>query len=483
VSDDPERGWWVTLTFGLAPGSTQLPGELRSDWFSGRVMGICRLRELGVETILVVQDRTKYEYSVNIIFKDSAFREDQSAESYEASLRVAERLVLHRFLPRGLRQISPSSALYFKADGVPTRLDRPVDDIQRIGQYYFLASWPEGGLGSSGSVLLDTNVLIDMERFFYSSIPTELRRDLHMLLLALSDKEVLPGLALLESSRGRLTAPVDYTKIARSQYAFRIMSRWSPEELVKMFARDRPPADLYPSPPALKPSELHTGGGLMFDLMQIGGLVALLKVQTLTPHNRSFAGPDERLAALRKFANWATNFLKFVMPHEFQIAHDWFVGPPDRRTYVQRLLRFGHKDAIRATWAAVWDLLFLKYVDSVSLMDPSFGSPIMVTKDRGLSTLRQYCFSSGVELEDWHPDEPVRYGPMYVSSISVDPRWANRQSEIVETWMQLSHAQLLRHEQGSETLIDEERERVKRWRQEALRFENELQKRGTHKGK
>jgi hypothetical protein len=360
MSDDPERGWWVTLTLGPTPRSTQLPGELRSgDWFSGRVMGICRLGELGVETIFVVKDTTQYQFSVNVIFKDSAFREDQSAEPYEASLRVVERLVLHRFLPRGLQQVSPSSAVYCRADGVPTRLDRPVDDIRRIGPYHFLASWPEGGLGSSGSVLLDTNVLIDMERFFYSSIPTDLRRDLHMLLLALSDKEVLPGLALQESSRSRLTASVDYTKVARSQYAFRIMSRWSPEELVRMFARDRPPAELYPSPPALKPSEFHTEGGLLFDLMQIGGLVALLKVQTLTPHSRSFAGPDERIAALRKFANWTTDFLKFVMPHEFQIAHDWFVGPPDRRAYVQRLLRFGRKDAIKATWTAVWDLLFL----------------------------------------------------------------------------------------------------------------------------
>jgi hypothetical protein len=446
-------------------------------------MGICRLAELGVETIFVVKDTAQYQFSVNIVFKDSAFREDQSAESYEASLRVAERLVLHRFLPQGLQQISPSSAVYFRADGVPTRFDRPSDDIQRIGPYYFLASWPEGGLGSSGSVLLDTNVLIDMERFFYSSIPTELRRDLHMLLLALSDKEVLPGLALLESSRSRLTAPVDYTKVARSQYAFRIMSRWSPEELVKMFARDKPPAELYPSPPALKPGEFHTDGGLMFDLMQIGGLVALLKVQTLTPHSRSFAGPDERIAALRKFAHWATDFLKFVMPHEFQIAHDWFVGPPDRRAYVQRLLRFGHKDTIKATWTAVWDLLFLKWVDSVSLMDPSFGNPIVVTKDKGLRTLRQYCFSSGAEWQAGHPDAPVRYGPMYVSSRPVDPRWANRQREIVEIWMQLSHAQMLRREYSTETLIDEERERIKRWRQEALRFEDELQRRATRKRK
>jgi hypothetical protein len=159
MSDDPERGWWVTLTLGPIPGYTQLPGELRSDWFSGRVMGICRLGELGVETIFAVQDITQYQFSVNVIFKDSAFREDQSAESYEASLRVVERLVLHRFLPRGLQQVSPSSAVYCRADGVPTRFDRPIDKIRWIGQYHFLASWPEGGLGSSGSVLLDTNVL------------------------------------------------------------------------------------------------------------------------------------------------------------------------------------------------------------------------------------------------------------------------------------------------------------------------------------
>jgi hypothetical protein len=232
MSDDPERGWLVTLTFGPAPGSTQLPGELRRDWFSGRVMGMCRLGELGVETITVLRGRTRYQFWVIVVFKDSAFREDQSAEAYETSLRVVERLVMHRFLPRGLRQISPSSARYFRGAGVATRFDRSTDDIRRIGQYYFLASWPEGGLGSSGSVLLDTNVLIDMERFFYTSIPIELRRDLHMLLIALSDKEVLPGLALAESARSRLTARVDYTKIARSQYAFGIMSCWTPEELL-----------------------------------------------------------------------------------------------------------------------------------------------------------------------------------------------------------------------------------------------------------
>jgi hypothetical protein len=41
---------------------------------------------------------------------------------------------------------------------------------------------------------------------------------------------------------------------------------------------------------------------------------------------------------------------------------------------------------------------------------------------------------------------------------------------------------MLRREYSTETLIDEERERIKRWRQEALRFEDELQRRAMRKG-
>jgi hypothetical protein len=168
--------------------------------------------------------------------------------------------------------------------------------------------------------MLDSNVLIDMERFFYSSIPAESRRDLHMLLLALSEKDVLPGLALAESCRSRLMGPLDYAKAARAQHAFRIMSRWSADELVRIFGTDRAPAELYPSPPSLDRNEFTSDGGMILDLFQIGGLAALLKIQTLTPHGPSFAGPDERLAALKKFGRWAVDSLEFVMPHGLQFG-------------------------------------------------------------------------------------------------------------------------------------------------------------------
>ena len=252
------------------------------------------------------------------------------------------------------------------------------------------------------------------------------------------------------SCRSRLMGPLDYTKAARSQHAFQVMTRWSAEELVRMFERNRPPAELYPSPSPLDPSKFTSNGGMILDLFQIGGLTALLKIQALTPYGRGFAGPDERLAALRKFGSWAIDFLEFVLPHEFQIAHDWFVGPPNRRTYVQRLLRFGRKDAINATWAAVWDLTFLKFVDSVPLIDPSFGNQVVVTKDLGLSQLRRYCYSSGVELVDGDPDAPRTIGPTFATSIAVDPRWAHREDDITEVWIQVGRAQMLRLEEGTE---------------------------------
>jgi hypothetical protein len=480
--DDPERGYLVTLTFRSDPSSMELPG-LRTDFSSNRAVETCRLHNLGVESIIVLKHRTEYAFRITLGFRDSAFREGEENEAYEAALRAVERLISYRFLPRGLRRIPPSSVLYCSNSGVPTRYDGLVDDVRAIGRYHFLASQPQGGLNSSNSVMLDTNVLIDMERFFYSSIPAESRRDLHMLLLALLEKDVLPGLALAESCRTRLMGPLDYAKAARSQHAFRIMSRWSAEELVRMFERNRPPAELYPSPPPLDPNEFTSNGGMILDLFQIGGLTALLKIQTLTPSGRGFAGPDERLAALRKFARWVIDSLEFVMPHEFQLAHDWFVGPPNRRTYVQRLLRFGRKDAINATWAAVWDLTFLKFVDSVPLMDPSFGNQIVVTKDLGLSELRRYCYSSGMELIDGDPEAPRVFGPTYATSIAVDPRWAYREDEITEIWAEVARGQMLRIAEAGENAIIGMEEKINRWRREAQHYEDELRRRAKKEGK
>jgi hypothetical protein len=470
MSADPDRGFLVTLSFRAATGSTEIPGKLRS----GRPMKVCRLHELGVDSVTILEHRTEYLFQLVIGFRESAFREDEAAGVYEASLRVVERLVMYRFLPRGLERIPPSSALYFTGSGVPSRYDAVVDPVREIGTYYFLTSWPEGGLSLASSVLLDTNVLVDIERFFYSRIPTELRRDLQMLLLAILEKDVLPGPALLESCRSRPGASVDYAKLGRSEYAFQIVSHWSHEELAAMFARDRPPAELYPSPP-LEVDEFEAGGGLLFHLMQTGGLATLLKVQTLTPHGRGFAGPEERIAALRSFVGWTIDSLKFAMPHEFQIAHDWFVGPPDRRTYVQRLLKFGHKDALRATWGAVWDLSFLRFVDSGSSMDSALDNLVLVTRDRGLRALRQYCFSTGSELMDANPDAPTLYGSMYASLIDVDPRLASREEEIWNIWTQVPTAQMLRlHEYRGNSSIGEMEKKVEHWRREALLFEDEL---------
>lgn len=492
MTDDPERGYLVTLTLGSDPGSMRLPGELRSKSSSNHVMEVCGLRELGVDTIAFVKHPEHYLFRVAVGFRESAFREGEATAAYEAALRVVERLIMHRFLPQGLRGIPPTSTVFCRNNDKPTRSGDAPDLPRNIGRYYFITRHPEAGPGSAKSVLLDTNVLVDIERFFYSGIPADLRRDLHNLLLALSasNKLLMPGPALYESYRGRLSGPVDQTKLARSQYALHIVTNWNYEEFVTMFSRVGPPAELYPPAPSGPPAEWASewsefeGEGVLFDLMQIGGLAALLKVQTLTPFGRGFAGPEERLAAFRSFVEWATSSLQFMPPHEFQIAHDWFVGLPSRRTYVQRLLKFGHKDALRATWGAVWDLFLLKLIDSVSPMDSAFEGAVVVTRDRGLRALRQYCFPTSMEVVNADPDRPEWYGGLYATSIAVDPRLASRQEEIVRIWAEASTAQLSRIRQYVTAESTGEMENMlEYWRQEALALENQLRGRGRRKGK
>jgi hypothetical protein len=223
-------------------------------------------------------------------------------------------------------------------------------------------------------VVLDTNVAIDIEDFYYGrarvrSRVDELREVLHGLSAPMRTTSSVPDVnyawAVLEACTSR-TSGVDVNHERRMRRALQVVLGWTQEEIARNFSNRHPPANrdrlLKKGLPIGVYEESDARPGQML-IARYGALLFLSHID----RSRSGRRNHKPLESLKAFVDWMTFDLGVRGVYETQLALDLLIGDRDRKNGARRLLKLsGAEDpetlANRA-WNAAWDLEFLSLTE------------------------------------------------------------------------------------------------------------------------
>jgi hypothetical protein len=257
--------------------------------------------------------------------------------------------------------------------------------METIGEYALLPLKPDTDYKPL-TLILETSVVIDIERFFYapSLMPDGRRRSVRDLLVKYHGIDMIPGFGIAEASWAWPTTTVQPKQWTSLAHAFDSIWAWSEEEIRAHSM----------SPKSIQSSGIATSSSDASPFALAGNILlpsyaTLLKLQVISKRPRE--GNAFRL--FRELIEWANEELELVFPYEIQLAADYFLGEPADRDYVQKLMKFGKKDSLSATRSAAWDILFLRWMDFSQ--SGAFATPVpapkLVTADQGLIGLRERC--------------------------------------------------------------------------------------------
>jgi hypothetical protein len=240
-----------------------------------------------------------------------------------------------------------------------------------IGPYRVVTAHQELAAAPTAYVL-DTNVVIDMERFFFGHASMRLapgepsharREDLRRLLAEFAVRlhggsvGLRYGLAVCEAGVKR-DGSFNLSGYRTTFYAARTMVEWTESQIDRAFSnrhapvsRDRTYLASRPRPPMP-----HTA------VMELIGpsYGALLKISDLSKRR------DNRPATRRieEFLDWMMDTLGVCLPYETRVAVAMMAGTPEAKGKAQKLLKFsgsGDPDKMADNaWNAAWDLWFLR---------------------------------------------------------------------------------------------------------------------------
>ncbi|OHV61340.1 hypothetical protein [Pseudofrankia sp. BMG5.36] len=263
-------------------------------------------------------------------------------------------------------------------------------------------------------ILVDSNILVDLDRWFYrNQLPEGDRMRLQKILLAIAGDDIIPGLAIYETCSQRLGGPRDLEGALRLGHASRVVASWAPDQILEEFTNPTPAEARHPLQRPEQDSDDpldESSTSSFYELMQAPVYAALIKIQLLLL--RGFSGPDDRVSRFQKFIDWMDSELDIVEPLTTKIALNAFFGSSDDPNYVQRLLKPGKGDIVHATWGAMWDLSFLRFLAIGGTGDPTLNNNLaLVTCDRALIPLHQTC------------GQLSQVDPGYIIKIDISPRW------------------------------------------------------------
>jgi hypothetical protein len=236
-------------------------------------------------------------------------------------------------------------------------------------------------------LVLDANVVIDMERWYFRG---QGGRDIASDLVALFDRyaavdpDVVYGFGATEAGwrRGHGLNVMAYQK---SLYAASRIIQWDPGELRRRaassvapvagdthwrnaIARAQPPADV--------------DFGLLMVFVSYASLLYLLRLDRDRRRWRQ-KGP---LWAITDYVEWLAANLDFVGSYEMQIGINLLMGDEARRNGASRLLKLGGSETpdklAKNCWSTAWDINYLRMSEGETFGLLGESSPaVLVTRD------------------------------------------------------------------------------------------------------
>ncbi|PLS24537.1 hypothetical protein BLI708_10275 [Bifidobacterium imperatoris] len=282
----------------------------------------------------------------------------------------------------------------------------------QIGEYSLLSA----GANTSDRVecaVLDTNVVIDMELFYFNQTSEKNRQSLKDLLLYLvKDRvELSIGFALLESCH-QWRSGFDENNFQRKRYVAEVLFQWDENVIERQFANRHPPVSRDKKwrdrPYQTRIDPLAYGfDGTISDCAQFAiHYASLLKIMLLAQKMKA----DNRLNLLAEYVSWVNTRLGTLSAYELQVAVDMLVGSTSRSEQARKLIKYSSNESIddlsRKAWNAAWDCYFISVTDAYEAgLEYETGMPkrktVLVTRNIDPVWLREKATLSDVENEEY----------------------------------------------------------------------------------
>lgn len=293
---------------------------------------------------------------------------------------------------------------------VPTQEFEEMRETVRIGEYSLLSAGDDMSDGAECAVL-DTNVVIDMEHFYFTQTSEEKRQSLKDLLLYLVKDRVEPsiGFALLESCH-QWRSGFDENNFQRKRYVAETLFQWDEDVIERQFANRHPPVNRdrkwRDRPYRTRMDPLAYGfDGTISDCVQFAiHYASLLKIMLLAQKMKT----DNRLNLLAEYVSWVNTQLGSLSAYELQVAVDMLVGSNSRSEQVRKLTKYSGNESIddlsHKAWNAAWDCYFMSVTDAYETgLEYETGMPrrktVLVTRNIDPVWLRRKAALSDIESE------------------------------------------------------------------------------------
>lgn len=254
------------------------------------------------------------------------------------------------------------------------------------------------------SLILDTNVVIAMEKFYYrphKMLPLH-RQAMADFLINIIGADPVPGFGIQEACWDYSKSRVNSKQMEKLERAINDIYTWDKDIILRHSRSSGIKYDEVITRSAINKTESHSQD---FDSnpLLLGSYATLLKIYLLNRKKSTVPG----MKLFKELVEFMDKTLGLIHSLELQLAVDYFLASSSKSEYVQKLLKFSSKDALHAIWGASWDIFFLRALQN-SFYDKGHGlvNPKLVTADKALAQLADYITLSAV-IDDGEVRIPV----------------------------------------------------------------------------
>ncbi|AHN24453.1 hypothetical protein [Lysinibacillus varians] len=258
----------------------------------------------------------------------------------------------------------------------------------KYGVYSYIGVSDE--LYQHNSLILDSNVAISLEKFFYS--PIKLNRKLEAtrdLLLDNMEIDIITGAAIQESCWDPMISNINNGQLSKLEIAMNGVLNWGEKEIIKHShsngiefkgkAYREKPKNILTLVPQIK----------KWNPLMLGSYACVLKIMTIQKQKLS------RVESVKLFVEFLIYELKAIHALEMELAVNYFLGNDDLYTIGNGIFKFDkqNEEVLLKAWNAAWDLFFLRLLQR-AYSDYSFLNiikPKLVTEDKNLIGMAKLC--------------------------------------------------------------------------------------------
>lgn len=244
------------------------------------------------------------------------------------------------------------------------------------------------------SLILDSNVAINTEKFFYN--PNKLNHKLNAtrdFLIENIDSDLLSGFAIQESCWDYMLEGINKGQFDKLECALNNVFNWDEKQIIKhtssigsiyegKVSREKV-SNILSLVPQIKEC----------NPLMLGSYACILKIMIIQKEKTS------KIESVKAFIDFLTHELNTLHALEMQLAINYFLGKDELYAISNGIFKFDKQNGeiLLKAWNATWDIFFLRILQR-AYSDYNFlklENPRLVTADKSLIGIAELCSLEG----------------------------------------------------------------------------------------